>query len=132
MTVGGRSGSGGRSGGVPGGGCGVGPWAACGERSSVSKIGAPPVMFPIAIAGRLGPLRTADLTRPLRLSRFGRSGRTRLGSVAGFFLHVSNMGGNVVASTDTACVRFPEGKMGRPLEGMLVVSGERAVAPPLC
>src|SRR5438874_7870081 len=89
MIGGGRSGSGGGSGGVPGGGCGVGPWAECGERISVSEIGAPPVVFPIAIAGRLGPLRAADLARLLRLSRFGRSGRTRLGSVARFFLHAA-------------------------------------------
>ena len=33
------------------------------ERISVSKIGAPPVVFPIAVAGRLRPLRAADLAR---------------------------------------------------------------------
>src|ERR1700719_3211444 len=106
MIGGGRSGSGGGSGGVPGGGCGVGPCAECGERISVSKIGAPPVVFPIAMAGRLRPLWAADFARLLRLSLFGESGRTRLGSVAGFFLHVPDMGGNVVASTGVSCVRF--------------------------
>src|SRR6202030_2161483 len=88
MIGGGRSGSGGGSGGVPGGACGVGPWGEGAERISVSEIGDHPVVFPIAIAGRLGPLRAADLARLLWLRRFGRSGGTRLGSIARFFLHV--------------------------------------------
>jgi len=106
MIGAGSSGSGGGTGGVPGGGCGVGPWVERSGRISVSEIGAPPVVFPIAVAGRLRPLRAANLARLLRLRRFGESGGTRLGSIARFFLHVPNMGGNVVASTGASCVQF--------------------------
>jgi hypothetical protein len=104
VTGGGRSGSGGGSGGVPGGGCGVGPCAEPALRSRRSKIGAPPVVFPVAVAGRLWALWAADLARLCRLRILGRSRRTRLKGISPLVFHGTNIGGNVAASTNAESV----------------------------
>ena len=101
MTGGGRSGSGGGSGGVPGGGCGVGPWATLERRIRTSKIGAPPFVFPVPIAGGFGSFWAADLARPRRVRLFGigPSAGTGLSGVARLFFHEPNIGGAIVPST---------------------------------
>jgi hypothetical protein len=62
----------------------------------MSKIGAPPVVLPIAVAGRLRSLRAADLARLWcrRLRRFGRKAWAGQDGFARFFFHQSNMGRN--------------------------------------
>ena len=101
MIGAGSSGSGGGTGGVPGGGCGVGPWAERTGRISVSEIGAPPVVFPIAVAGRLRSLRAADLARfwQGRWRRLGRVGAGKLGRILRLFVHSPNMGPDLCGST---------------------------------
>ena len=101
MIGGGLSGSGEGSGGVPGGGRGVGPCAEPAERISKSEISAPPIVFPIPVTGRLRSLWAADLTglRCIRSSRTRWSSGTISGRFARLFVHGTNMGGGIVAST---------------------------------
>jgi len=71
------------------------------------KIGAPPVLLPIAIAGRLRPLGAADFARfwSRRLGRFGRSAGAGPDGFARFFIHLSNMGGNPTGSTGAPALK---------------------------
>jgi len=76
-----------------------------------SKIGAPSVVFPIAVASRLRTLRAADLARfrRSRLHRLGRGGRTRFDRVRRFFLHASNMGSSFAGAISE---NIPGGPIG--------------------
>jgi hypothetical protein len=75
----------------------------------MSKIGAPPVVLPIAVAGRLRPLRTADFARLRchRLRHFRRRGGGGRGMLARFFFHLSNIGGYPTGSTAAPALKRP-------------------------
>jgi len=83
------------------GGCGVGPCTEPAGRIIESEIGAPPIVFPVPITGRLGSLWAADLAglRRIRFSHGGCRGRAISERVARLFVHGTNMGGGIVAST---------------------------------
>ncbi len=73
----------------------------------MSKIGAPPIVLPVAVAGRLRPLRTADFARLRcrRLHRFGRRAAAGQDGFARVFCHLSNMGGNPTGSTGAPALK---------------------------
>jgi hypothetical protein len=71
------------------------------------KIGAPPVVLPIAVAGRLRPLRATDFARLWcrRLRRFRRRAGGGRDGFARFFFHQTNMGGNSTGSTGAPALK---------------------------